>query len=659
MDNGDDKLFEKGRNALLKKLIPLIALPNRMKSHFFMGDYRSDTGDKTTVERGNVFSPGVWTVGISVIAWDVVDALSVEQLPDEAIRWSLFEKELDEPVSRSSFALKECSFETELRSLGNNGSGGADFFRVFPDRPITGQWAILVRTIGPAGCLSTPISLDKESISFGLNGVIKALDTPCDVLLFSPEESHCPGAAAVLTPRNVSDHYDFIAIHPHADHALSESNRLLHQFHADDAIAENRRRWAQFHLPSISCPDPRIEKLWYCLAYHLLTAMESVSPRIGAVNYPFFWMRDGVIVLEALELLGLHEIAGHGVNEVVGMDYCGGFGAESDIPGEALWIMQFHHSFVNDEQEMKELFPFVRRKVAMIERMLQADEIQFQPSPGKTASQILRCDNNLFCYPAVNGWIHGRMDHHSPDFFINVWAWRGLVSAADLAKIAGMDADAHAWSDTADKLLSAIRRNWPDEKPNERDLILFPHPSGIFNRDDAEERSRFFEAFQKCYFPEPETCVHQLYWSYFEVASAHNAFLLGYRDHAWKLIDFLLDSAGDCGIFSEGPPMGNEYLPFKNFPPDATGWLARNDADGGNMPHNWTNAEMIALIRDLFVTEEYGNLLLGRGIPDAWCRPGATIKVTRMPTRLGSVSLELQYDGKQWRGHLPPQSRLD
>ena len=42
-------------------------MSNRGDVHVFLGDPMSDACDKTTVEPGNVFSPGVWTCGVSVV----------------------------------------------------------------------------------------------------------------------------------------------------------------------------------------------------------------------------------------------------------------------------------------------------------------------------------------------------------------------------------------------------------------------------------------------------------------------------------------------------------------------------------------------------------------------------------------------------------------
>ena len=41
-------------------------MPNGGKTHLFLGDPMSAGLDKTVVEPGNAFSPGVWTLGVSL-----------------------------------------------------------------------------------------------------------------------------------------------------------------------------------------------------------------------------------------------------------------------------------------------------------------------------------------------------------------------------------------------------------------------------------------------------------------------------------------------------------------------------------------------------------------------------------------------------------------
>ena len=73
------------------------------------------------------------------------------------------------------------------------------------------------------------------------------------------------------------------------------------------------------------------------------------------------------------------------------------------------------------------------------------------------------------------------------------------------------------------------------------------------------------------------------------------------------------------------------------------------------MPHGWTAAEWIMLLRDLFVRDDGDRLVLGPHVPAAWRVPGARFGARGLPTRFGLVSYSvtvaedgtfaLDYDG--------------
>ena len=91
----------------------------------------------------------------------------------------------------------------------------------------------------------------------------------------------------------------------------------------------------------------------------------------------------------------------------------------------------------------------------------------------------------------------------------------------------------------------------------------------------------------------------------------------------------------DCGIHVEASTRGE--LPFAN-DRGRRGWLHPERAVAGNMPHNWTSAELVAALRDVFVREVDGRLVLGSGVPRSWLTPGAVFGVDAMPTTFGPVS---------------------
>ena len=131
--------------------------------------------------------------------------------------------------------------------------------------------------------------------------------------------------------------------------------------------------------------------------------------------------------------------------------------------------------------------------------------------------------------------------------------------------------------------------------------------------------------------------IREPLWTYFEAAQIHNAMLLGMKDEAWVNLEGMLDDGGGVSAYVEGEPFGNEHMPYRN-DLNARGWLDPDRAQAGNMPHLWTAAELVALVRDLFVREDNGQLVLGVGVPHSWLTPGSRFGVADMPTTLGPVS---------------------
>jgi hypothetical protein len=292
-----------------------------------------------------------------------------------------------------------------------------------------------------------------------------------------------------------------------------------------------------------------------------------------------------------------------------------------------------------------------------------------EPLRALCESRDPRCINtpsaNLLCLPARNGLIHGRMDGHSPDFYINCWAQCGLRLAAWTARRVGADHEAERWARMAERLDERIRRHLLPGYGNPRDAIVTPYPTGAL----AEAREELGEEFAEWYRrnrlnpdgsrrPEPR-------WTYFEAAQAHNALLLGLREEAWTTVKGMLASEGpwDVSAYGEGEPGGGECLPYRN-DLGRRGWLHPERAEAANMPHNWTSAELINALRDLFVVERRGRLVLGVGVPAAWIQPGARFGVHNMPTDRGTVSyeavvrrdgrVEVAYEGPaEWEAALP------
>jgi hypothetical protein len=641
-------------------------LPNRGACHIFLGSPLSDGGDKTVVEPGNTFSPGIATCGVSL--WLAVDGevFCPDMLPDDEVEWSFGGEDGLPPVVESRWAAGPVSVLHRLSHLGGEGGEGADFgiVTLSSREAIAADLALVVRDVGPAGGKIAGLEwreVDNALIVGGRVTLTVEQQVECKVL---PADGEHDSPIAVLhTSATIGPDAPF-HLSSRAEHGYSLTgfdpgvprSRPFASVAPADGFRRCEREWSEALPARIFCPDAPLVRAWERSAFHILAAMECGLPRIGAVNYPVFWTRDGVIVLRALDLMGRHDLARTGCDYLAPLYFAGGFGAESDAPGEGIWALVCHARITGDDEWLARVFPHIDARTGWLRRMLNAEAPIRRASDSRTPPYVNTSGANIVCLAARNGLIHGRMDWHSPDFYINCWARAGFDRAGWAALHLGREILAEEWVEEAERLDEAIAEHLLPRYGNERDPVVSPYPTGALGPDRERLLERFASWFKANRLDGKGNRVPEKDWTYFEAAQIHNAFLLGMAEEAWISLDGMLEPVGawDVSAYTEGPPGGNEHLPFRN-DVGLRGWLHPERALAGNMPHNWTSAEMINLIRDMFVVEEDGRLLLGLGVPGSWLRPGASFGVRTMPTDLGSVSytvtvggdgaMDLQYDG--------------
>ena len=627
-------------------------VPNRGKTHIFLGNPLSDGCDKTTVEPGNNFSPGVWSCGISVWVEHNGALYSPDILTNDEITWSFGGEHNCPPIVTSQYTTKAgLHIKNELTHIGREGTQGTDFCLVHL-RAAQDDAAVLyivIRDIGPAGAKIHSMAWNAETNELLINsGILLTLETACTCEILPADDMHDSPMAILRCPISLhgsaTTDFAFKVLHSPAKQVFGHILPKPEPFAGSvrQGFEESQRAWERTLPAKVFAPDARIAQTWEQCAFHILSAMECGLPRVGAVNYPLFWLRDGVIILRSLDLMGRHDLARIGNDYLAPLYFCGGFGAESDAPGEGIWALVAHAVITKDIDWLESVFFYIEKRVEFIERMLNATEIIRRPTDSRIPFYTDTAGINVLCFPAQNGTINGRMDWHSPNFFINCWAAGGLQCAAQAAALLQKDALAEAWNARAEALSQAIATFLLPEYGNDRDPIITPYPSGALGAYQSELAAQFDAWYQKNRLTPAGTRAPEPLWTYFEAAQIHNAILLGFRDEAWINLDGMLNAAGAMSAYIEGRPDGNENLPFRNGE-NKRGWLS-DEALGGNMPHNWTSAEMVNLLRDMFVAEENGVLLLGKGVPKAWLQPGCAFGVTDMPTDFGIVSYHVAID---------------
>jgi len=637
------------------------ATPNRGRFHIYLGDPLADGCDKTTVEAGNTFSPGVWTCGISVwIKDEAQEWLGTDMLQDEQIVWSFLAQPGSSPESLCRYHAGTIAVTSRLTHLGGVGSEGADFCEVALDDPA--RVAIVVKDVGPAGGKITEFTWDAAERALVINGTIQLMVegevAACEIVL--ADSTHDSPAVAIemrdATPLR------FKVLHGFANRAFA-ANIPRADRHVRTTVAEGFAQatttWKGALPARVFAPDERVALAWERCAYHILAAMEGGLPRIGAVDYPVFWIRDGVRVLRALDLIGRHDLARVGCDYLAPLYFSGGFGAESDAPGEGIAALVYHALITHDRAWLKRVFPHIEERVRWIERLRTATAPLRAVTENRLPAYWSSPGSSIVCLAAKDGLINGRMDWHSPNFFINCWNAGGLRLAAHAAAQIGHADLAQAWRGEAIKYDDLIAAYLLPAYGNPRDPVIAPQPSGALAAHHEALKAQFASWFATHRLNADGTRQPERLWTYFEAAQAHNAFLMGLREEAWKSLDGMLaptTATWDVGGYIEGEPNGNEWLPFGNGNA-RRGWLNEKTALGGNMPHHWASAEILHALRDAFVLEDGDQLVLGSGVPVKWFQPGGTFGVTHMPTALGNVSYQvtiaadghgrLLYDGPQ------------
>ncbi len=636
------------------------ATRTRGRTHIFLGDPRSDACDKTTVEPGNACSPGVWTCGVAL--WlDAGNGWSCADRQEEsAVAWSFIDTPGGAPVVESRWSLDGVRILHHLCHVGGDGAEGLDACEVtfIADATCVITVGVAVTDVGPAGGRFTTVTWDDAASAFTADGARIVLESPATALVL-PVDARWDAPVGVAA----------LALHLEAGVPAVLRYRLHHGFagrlwndlmprsgrydnhDVQGAFATAATHWRNDLPARIFTPDPRVALAWERCSWHLLAAMECGLPRIGAVNYPTFWLRDGIIILRALDLIGRHDLARHGAEWLAPVEFSGGFGAEGDAPGEGIYALVAHARITRDHHWLADQWPFIRRRIRTYERMIAATGPQREVCDNRLAWLANSPSGAVLCLAAQHGLAHARMDHHCPDFFINCWGQAALALGAEAAAAAGETSESVRLAALAQEIEERIARHLlPDYGGNDRDLIVSPWPSGALVGQRDELARRFITAYRRLRLHGDGSRKDEPLWTYFEAAQAHNAILLGFVEEGWTTLNGMIAAPvgpWDCGHYGEGRPGGSEFLPYRNQLPgpagaECRGWLDPVTATHGNLPHNWTAAEVLAALRDTLVQERAGRLALGAGVPRAWRIPGARFAAERLPTDLGPVTFTVR-----------------
>jgi len=387
----------------------------------------------------------------------------------------------------------------------------------------------------------------------------------------------------------------------------------------------------------LNLPNPEFTNSLNAQVAHLMMGLVNNETRpADPNNYPLNWLRDGAYAIVALARAGQLESAKQLCRPFAEHDFFGGFGAEADGPGLALWALEEVAAIARDKDFDHWLWPHVERKSGLILEMLSASEPLRKPYFGPIVpAHTNRNDLDLVCDAAKDGLIAGRMDWQRPILFVNAVSYRGLRSAAELAERLEKTTEANGWRDRASDLKQAWGKAFDSsEADNERTYICGLYPTWVvsdkvtFQKKLADRRERSHD--------DEDRLKDKPLWTYFNVAEAHQWLALGQPDKAWNDLRWFWNKQASPGLFTwwEGKGEENTFHRWEQ----ARGWVAPLHVT----PHYWTAAEMLLLQLDMlaFLDEscDEPSLVIGAGIPEDWLEFAMSVK--GLSTRLGKVDWE-------------------
>lgn len=425
-------------------------------------------------------------------------------------------------------------------------------------------------------------------------------------------------------------------------------------------------------------PDSAFDQALFAQQAHLLQGLTDNETRPGEpVNYDFEWSRDGAFIVVALARSGHLDAAATLLKRYATEDFFGGFGAEADAPGLALWAMDQVAGAREDAALRRELWPHVLRKARFIASCIKATEPVLAEASGRVLAKARGdIESRRPCLAAREGLIMGRMDNQYPLPYVNAVSYMGLKIAA---RWASTQSDTQAEREFAslaqglgdawkrfylkprrDRFFEAAKRipagipsilkdqragskqqlglfkGWVTSPDDARTYIVGLWPSWVAAHD-AQLASAYGQVLEGRWQRDrtadggfriaPSS-------TYFDVAEAHQWLLGGKPERAWVTLNWFLKHSRSPGLYTwwEGSEEENSSALWEN----ARGWVTPD----GVSPHYWTAAEFALLQLDMLAYVDESSvqrpLVIGAGVPAKWLE--REIRSGRLYTARGPVS---------------------
>jgi hypothetical protein len=481
--------------------------------------------------------------------------------------------------------------------------------------------------------------------------ILNALADGEDIAL-SAQESNGLVSAGLMFEMNEAGMGEVVMRLRLSEEATEEFPPNISQVFAERRASEIKR-WRDLTGDwEINVPDARLSNFVRSNLAYLLINMQGPAIQPGTRNYEHSWIRDGSISATSMVLFGMEEPV---------RDYVRWFGslvredgfvpfivqahdgvmpewtadwAEHDSFGQFAYLVREYFELTGDRETLDAVWPKMK---AAIEHAIALRQERLGPEwVGTEFEGILpRSNSHEGYFPAQ----HSYWD----DFTL----LRGFDDGVRIADLVGDEAAREKFLAEGAALREALVRSMARVRerhglaviPASADLGDFDPTSTSIGIMFADERDTLdSEALKATYdrYLEDVRLRHfggkSSSYTAYEARTVGALLRLGRAEEALWLLDVLLADATRPAGWNH---MGEVTHPDPRMPSYI-----------GDMPHTWIGSGVIHAIRDLFVYEDRGGLVLGAGIADEWWKEGVSVR--GLKTWWGDVSYEArEEDGRR------------
>lgn len=398
----------------------------------------------------------------------------------------------------------------------------------------------------------------------------------------------------------------------------------------DDYLARTADFWDKIFARGIdiSVPESKVADSFKAnLVYDLIARDKVGDDYIQTVNkfhYHAFWLRDSSYIVRMYDLSGYHDFARQVLDYFPRWQQADGNfvsqGGQFDGWGQTLWAYGEHYRITHDSAFAAQVYPAVQRAVMWLIAARKSDPLNLIPATS----------------PGDNEDISGHVTGH------NFWALAGLKNAIAIADGTGHKDDATAWrAEYADYLAALTRvldkvtastggymppgldtaggQDWGNMLSVYPEIILDPHDAKVTATLQAT-RAKYQEGIMT--YGDGGSLHH-----YLTTKNTETEVIRGDQQTAIEELYAIL-------VHTSSTHAGFEY--------DIVPWGNRDFGDN-LAPHGWFAAKYRALLRNMLVREQQGELHLLSAISPEWVAAGKEISVKRAATNFGDVNFALKF----------------